>query len=166
MVEMEDTQAKLNQATQRCDELIVQRSRLQRDLDAEKSRYTESENTATQELAEANELSTQLVALRDGKTWWVGYGMMSCFEFLRRSPHFSGLLDDMATAAYETGRHDGMHAAYLDCDRPGLITEGFRTTTVSASYRMAETLSAMANDPLQSSNIFKKQREIQTRSFS
>ncbi|MFS7937645.1 hypothetical protein Hanom_Chr05g00430041 [Helianthus anomalus] len=73
---------------------------------------------------------------------------MSCFEFLRRSSHFSGLLDDMATTAYETGQHDGMHVAYLDCDRPYLVTKVFRAATATASNRMAETLSAIANDPL------------------
>ncbi|KAJ0808586.1 hypothetical protein HanPI659440_Chr01g0005011 [Helianthus annuus] len=147
MAEMEDTQAKFDHTTQRCDELTVQWSRLQRDLDAEKSRRAKSENAANQVLAEAKELATQLATLKGEKIWWVSHGVMSCFEFLRRSPHFSGLLDDMATTAYETGRHDGMHAAYLDCNRPDLITERFWAAT-PASNRMAETMSAVANDPL------------------
>ncbi|KAF5805207.1 hypothetical protein HanRHA438_Chr05g0216071 [Helianthus annuus] len=91
IAEMEDTQAKFNQATQRCDELIVQWSRLQRDLDAEKSRRAESENAVNQALAEASELRAQLGVLKGEKTWWASHGVVSCFEFLRRSPHFSGV---------------------------------------------------------------------------
>ncbi|MFS7990658.1 hypothetical protein Hanom_Chr11g01061501 [Helianthus anomalus] len=73
------------------------------DLDVEKSRRAESENATNQALAEAQELSAQLVALKEEKSWWVSHCVTSCFEFLRRSTHFSSLLDDMATAAYETG---------------------------------------------------------------
>ncbi|KAJ0749692.1 hypothetical protein HanLR1_Chr05g0173021 [Helianthus annuus] len=91
IAEMEDTQAKFNQATQRCDELTVQWSRLQRDLDAEKSRRAESENAVNQALAEASELRAQLGVLKGEKTWWASHDVVSCFEFLRRSPHFSGV---------------------------------------------------------------------------
>ncbi|MFS7929237.1 hypothetical protein Hanom_Chr04g00330111 [Helianthus anomalus] len=51
----------------------------------------------------------------------------------------------MATVAYEIGRHEGMHVAYLDCDHHDLIIEEFRAATGSASNRMAETLSTVAN---------------------
>ncbi|MFS7944994.1 hypothetical protein Hanom_Chr06g00518721 [Helianthus anomalus] len=102
MEEMEDTQAKCEQASQRCDELMVQRSRLQRDLDAEKSRRAESENAINQELAETSELTAQLGMLK-GENWWISHGVVSCFEFLRRSPRFSGLLDDMATRRMRLG---------------------------------------------------------------
>ncbi|KAF5782448.1 hypothetical protein HanXRQr2_Chr11g0496001 [Helianthus annuus] len=148
MAEMEDTQAKLDQANQGCDEVVVQRSQLQRDLDVEKSRRAKSENAMNHALAEAQELSVQLVALKDERSWWVSHGVTSCFEFLRRSPHFSSLLDDMATTAYETGQHDGMHAAYFECGRLELVTDELRSATASASTCMAETLSAVANDPL------------------
>ncbi|KAJ0933564.1 hypothetical protein HanPSC8_Chr04g0186251 [Helianthus annuus] len=101
MAEVEDTQAKFDQATQRCDELMVQRSRLQRDLDAEKSHCAESGSVISQVLAETSELTTQLGVLKGEKTRWVSHGVVSCFEFLRWSPHFSGLLDDLATVTYE-----------------------------------------------------------------
>ncbi|KAF5812445.1 hypothetical protein HanXRQr2_Chr04g0192681 [Helianthus annuus] len=101
MAEVEDTQAKFDQATQRCDELMVQRSRLQRDLDAEKSHCAESGSVINQVLAETSELTTQLGVLKGEKTRWVSHGVVSCFEFLRWSPHFSGLLDDLATVTYE-----------------------------------------------------------------
>ncbi|MFS7941430.1 hypothetical protein Hanom_Chr05g00476161 [Helianthus anomalus] len=52
------------------------------------------------------------------------HGVISCFELLRMSPHFSGLLYDLATTVYETGRHDGMHIAYLGCNRQELLTKG------------------------------------------
>ncbi|MFS7987386.1 hypothetical protein Hanom_Chr11g01022071 [Helianthus anomalus] len=120
----------------------------QRDLDVEKSRRAESENATNQALAKAQELSAQLATLRGEKTWWISHGVTSCFEFLRWSPHFSTLLDNMATAAYETGQHDGMHAAYSECSRLDMVTEELRATTASVSARLAETLSTVANDPL------------------
>ncbi|MFS7888881.1 hypothetical protein Hanom_Chr00s000002g01600271 [Helianthus anomalus] len=57
MAKMEDTQAKLDQANQRCDELVVQQSQLQCDLDVEKSRRAKSQNATNHALAEAQELS-------------------------------------------------------------------------------------------------------------
>ncbi|MFS7914497.1 hypothetical protein Hanom_Chr02g00154151 [Helianthus anomalus] len=58
------------------------------------------------------------------------------------------MLDDLATAAYETGCHDSMHAAYLGCNRQELLIEEFRATNAATLNRMVETLSAVANDPL------------------
>ncbi|MFS8008474.1 hypothetical protein Hanom_Chr14g01273181 [Helianthus anomalus] len=148
MAKMENTQARCEQANQRCDELMVQQTQLQHDLDTERSRRAKSENVMNQALAETSELATQLGMLKEEKAWWSSHGVVSCFEYHRRLPHFSGLLDDMATVAYETGRHDGMHAAYLHRNRHELITEEFQAANASASNWMAETLSTAANDPL------------------
>ncbi|MFS7990385.1 hypothetical protein Hanom_Chr11g01058271 [Helianthus anomalus] len=82
------------------------------------------------------------------KGWWVSHGVISCFEYLRGSPHFSGLLDDLATTMYETRRHDDMHAAYLECNRHEQLIEEFWVVNVATSNRMVETLSAVANVPL------------------
>ncbi|MFS7929236.1 hypothetical protein Hanom_Chr04g00330101 [Helianthus anomalus] len=83
MAEMEDTQAKFDQATQKCDEFVAQRSHLQRDLDDEESRRAESGNVVNQALAEASELTTHLGVLKGEKTWWSSHGVVSCFEILR-----------------------------------------------------------------------------------
>ncbi|MFS7904808.1 hypothetical protein Hanom_Chr01g00040381 [Helianthus anomalus] len=124
------------------------RTHLHLDLDTERSRRAESESAINQALVETSKLTTQLGMLKEDKTWWSSHGVVSYLQYLRRSPHFSGLLDDMATATYETELHDGVHAAYLDCDHHELITEEFRATNASTSICMAETLFVVANDPL------------------
>ncbi|MFS7888660.1 hypothetical protein Hanom_Chr00s000001g01597801 [Helianthus anomalus] len=149
---MEDTQARYEQASQKCDELRVQSTRLQHDLDAEKSRHTEIESVTNKALDVVSELTTQLGVLKDDKKWWGSHDLISCFEYLRGSPHFSGLLDDLTTTTYETGRHDGMYVAYLGCNCQELLTEEFRAANAATSNRMAETLSAVDNDPPQNFN--------------
>ncbi|KAJ0626195.1 hypothetical protein HanPSC8_Chr01g0011261 [Helianthus annuus] len=140
--------ARLNIDHEFVSQVQEQHHALMADMDVENSRRAESENAPNQALAEVQELSAQLAALRGEKSWWISHGLTSCFEFLRRSSHFSSLLENIATVACETGQHDRMHAAYSECGRPDLVTEELRSATASASTRMAETFSTVANDPL------------------
>ncbi|MFS7917587.1 hypothetical protein Hanom_Chr03g00190951 [Helianthus anomalus] len=70
----------------------------------------------------------------------------------------------MATATYETGQHDGMHATYLDCNRHDFITEEFRAVNALASNRMADTFPLWPMTHFLNFNISKRRWGIQTRS--
>ncbi|KAJ0594565.1 hypothetical protein HanHA300_Chr03g0109931 [Helianthus annuus] len=143
--ELEEREAKCKEMQDHCDSLVTQNNKL---AASSSSKLKEVENALVQSHAEVDDLTSQLAALRGDRNWLITNGLVGAFEYLRESSHFTGLIDRLSAAAYQSGHHDGVLKGYMDCQQVERVPPDFQVTKNKLQADMASALEAAYTEPL------------------
>ncbi|KAJ0554071.1 hypothetical protein HanRHA438_Chr08g0357821 [Helianthus annuus] len=143
--ELEEREAKFKEMQDHCDSLVTQNNKL---AASSSSKLKEVENALVQFNAEIDDLTSQLAALRGDRNWLITNGLVGAFEYLRESSHFTGLIDRLSAAAYQSGHHDGVLKGYMDCQQVERVPPDFQITKNKLQADMASALEAAYTEPL------------------
>ncbi|KAM0064687.1 hypothetical protein Hdeb2414_s0003g00106031 [Helianthus debilis subsp. tardiflorus] len=143
--ELEEREAKFKEMQDHCDSLVTQNNKL---AASSSSKLKEVENALVQSHAEIDDLTNQLAALRGDRNWLITNGLVGAFEFLRESSYFTGLIDRLSAAAYQSGHHDGVLKGYIDCQQVERVSPDFQVTKSKLQADMASALEAAYTEPL------------------
>ncbi|MFS7944149.1 hypothetical protein Hanom_Chr06g00508681 [Helianthus anomalus] len=147
-VELEEREEKLRELQQICDALVSEKNQLLQASSTQQVRLKETENALDQSNVGVDSLTSRLDGLHDNRNWLISQGLVGAFEYLRQSESFVALLDHLSTAAYKSGRQDGIHEGYVSCHQTSKVTPDFQEKGGKLAADKADALEAVYDDPL------------------